>query len=301
MIELARYPENYYQVLLGNHPDGTDDPSNEKLLNPENLIDYIINIVYNNPWDWDNHNWMAARRKTNSGGFHFIVWDAESGLTEGNKINWVINGGYENRPSGLFSDLMNNHQFRDLFISRVNRCFFEDGALTPEPGLKRYEKWLSEIEIAIIADQARWYADMGDIWNISHHAFIDDYFANRTEDVFNQFISAGIYPQIASPVFNTNDSYLPADFQLLMTGPEGGEILYTVDDTDPGHFSLAASNSIIVYQVNSNIPLPQEGETLTICARTKLDSLWSALVRRTFTIGDDPGTPPSGGRDAINP
>jgi hypothetical protein len=90
MIQLAQYPENYYQVLLGNHPDGTDDPSNEKLLNPENLIDYIINIVYNNPWDWDNHNWMAARRRTNSEGFHFIVWDAESGLSGGNKINWVL-------------------------------------------------------------------------------------------------------------------------------------------------------------------------------------------------------------------
>jgi hypothetical protein len=38
LIALAKDPVNY-QLLLGNHPDGTPDPSNEKLLNPENLID----------------------------------------------------------------------------------------------------------------------------------------------------------------------------------------------------------------------------------------------------------------------
>jgi hypothetical protein len=67
-----------------------------------------------------------------------------------------------------------------------------------------------------------------------------------------------------------------------MTGPQGAEIRYTVDGTDPGHFSLATSNSIIVYQ--DSIILPEEGETLTIYARTKLDTLWSTLVNRTFTI-----------------
>jgi hypothetical protein len=285
LIALADDPANY-QVLLGNHPDGTPDPSNEKLLNPENLVDYVINIVYNNPWDWDNHNWMAARRRTNSEGFHFLVWDAESCLSEGNTINWVIAGGYENRPSGLFSDLMQNQEFRDLFISRVNRSFFEDGALTPDPGLKRYKKWLSEIDTALIADQARWYAEKSDIWNINQHTFIYDYFPSRTEIVFNQFIEAGIYPRIDMPEFNSGDTYIPENFQLLMTGPEAAEILYTVDGSDPGHFSLATSNSIIVYQ--DSIPLPKEGETLTVYARTKLDTLWSALVKRTFIIGNDP-------------
>ncbi|UCH15781.1 MAG: CotH kinase family protein, partial [Bacteroidales bacterium] len=201
LIALADDPANY-QVLLGNHPDGTPDPSNEKLLNPENLIDYIINIVYNNPWDWDNHNWVAARRRTNSEGFHFLPWDAESGLSDYNKIDWVMGGGYDNRPSGLFFDLMHNQEFRDLFISRVNKSFFEGGALTPDPGLKRYKKWLDELDTALIADQARWYADHSDIWNISHHTFIYDYFPGRTETVFNQFIDTSIYPRIEIPEFN---------------------------------------------------------------------------------------------------
>jgi hypothetical protein len=285
LIALADDPANY-QVLLGNHPDGTPDPSNEKLLNPENLIDYIIDMMYNDMGDWDHHNWVAARKKTNSDGFHFFAWDVESGLSEGNRISWIMSGGNDNRPSGLFYDLMNNQEFRDLFISRVNKSFFEDGALTPEPCLNRYKFWLDQLDTALIADQARWYANENDIWRINQHAFIYDYFPGRTETVFNQFIEAGIYPSIEMPEFNSDNSYIPANFKLSMTGPEAAEILYTVDGTDPGYFSLATSNSIIVYQ--DSIPLPKEGETLTIYARTKLDTLWSALVKRTFTIGDEP-------------
>jgi hypothetical protein len=34
--------------------------------------------------------------------------------------------------------------------------------------------------------------------------------------------------------------------------------------------------------------LPAEGEKLTIYARTKLDTSWSILVQKTFTIADEP-------------
>lgn len=275
-----------YQVLLGNHPDGTPDSLNERLLYPENLADYVMLIIYNNPWDWDNHNWVAARRRTNSKGFHFLVWDAESGLSGGNMVPWVVNTGNYNRPSGLFSDLMKHQPFRDLFISRVNKHFFEDGAITPDPGLNRYRKILAEYDTAVIADQARWYADVNDIWNISHHSYyLNNYFGGRTEEVFRQFIDNGIYPEIDKPVFNSDNSHIPVGFELMMTAPEGAEIRYTIDGTDPGHYSIFSNSSIMVYD-NEPIPLPAEGEDITILARTKLDSLWSALSVQTYTIGE---------------
>jgi len=285
MIELAADPDNF-QVLIGNHPDGTPDPSSERLLNPENLIDYVINIAYNNPWDWDNHNWFAARKKTGSEGFHFLVWDAESGLSDGNKIEWIMEGGYPNRPSSLFRNLMQNGEFSDLFIARVNRNFFEGGALTPEPGLKRYRQWLDELDTALIADQARWYGDDRDIWNIRHHSWIDNYFPERTEEVFRQFIDLEIYPEIPVPEFSTESEYIPADSVLLLTAPKGAQIRYTLTGTDPGYFSLAAAADIVVYQ--DSIPKPEEGSTFTVKARTKLGTLWSTVAERTFTVGEDP-------------
>lgn len=282
----SAYLADNYQVFLGNHADGTPDSTNEKLINAENLIDYIMLIMYNNPWDWDNHNWVAARRRTNSEGFQFFPWDAESGLSTGSMVAWVVQSGNYNRPSGLFSDMMKSQQFRDLYITRVNKHFFEDGALTPDPGLRRYKEWLDELDTALIADQARWYADVHDIWNISHHTFIDAYFPGRTETVFKQFIAEGIYPNIDKPQLNTTDTYLPVDFELLMSAPEGAEIRYTIDGTDPGYYSLETSSSIMVYDGEA-IPLPAEGEILTLLARTKSDTLWSTLTSKTFTIGEE--------------
>jgi hypothetical protein len=236
--------------------------------------------------DWDHHNWFAARRRTDSEGFHFLVWDAEKGLTPSNRVIGIVKGGLVDRPTGVFSDLLKNNQFKDLFISHVNRHFFEGGALCPDPCLARYENWLDEIDTALIADQARWVMEVDDIWNKSFHAFIYDYFPPRTETVFNQFVDNGLYPSIETPEFNAdNNSTIPKDFQLYMSAPSGSHIRYTTDGTDPGHFKFSEKNSISIYNSES-LPLPSPGETLEISARVKKDSLWSVLVTRRFVIGD---------------
>jgi hypothetical protein len=274
-----------YQKLLGNNPDGSPNPAFEKMVNAENLVDYIMMNMYAGTGDWDYHNWLAARRKTDSKGFHFLVWDAERVLTNSDNVSWIVDRGEENRPTGVFSDLIKNDQFKSLFISHVNRHFFEDGALTPDPGLERYENWLNDLDTALIADQARWVWDNNDIWNLHYHSFIYSYFPLRTETVFNQFITYGLYPFMEPPVFNTENNIIPEDFQLFMSSPSGGEIRYTLDGTDPGHFSLQAGKSIAIYD-NKAIPLTHD--TLFISARVKKDTLWSKLVTREFFTGINP-------------
>ncbi len=94
-------------------------------------------------------------------------------------------------------------------------------------------------------------------------------------------MAGGIYPEIETPVFNAANNIIPEDFQLMMTSPEGGEIRYTLDGTDPGHFTLAASPSIMVYD---NMALPLNGDTINISARVKKDTLWSCLVTKLFIV-----------------
>ncbi|MBN1415281.1 MAG: CotH kinase family protein [Bacteroidales bacterium] len=274
-------PANY-QKLLGNNPDGTPNAAYEKMVNPENLIDYIMMNMHAGMRDWDYHNWIAARRKTDSEGFHFLVWDAEGAFQLSNNVTYIISGGEYNRPTGVFSDLMKNELFKNHFISRVNRHFFEGGALTPAPCLARYNRWFAEIDTALISDQARW-GGSHDIWNTTYHQFRFSYFPIRTETVFKQFIAAGIYPEIGIPVFNTENDVIPDDFQLMMTSPEGGEIRYTLDGTDPGHFTLSAAPSIKIYD---HMPLPLHGDTIIVSARVKKDTLWSSLVTRQFIVGN---------------
>lgn len=276
----AGNPDNY-QRLIGNRPDGTPDTTIEKLVNPDNLIDYILFNMYAGTTDWDNHNWYAVRRKTNSEGFHFLVWDAESVFSNANRAEWIIYGGYFNRPSGVFYNLMKYNQFSDKFISHVNKQFFEGGAATPLPGLNRYEKWLAEIDTALIIDQARWVASTSDIWNKTYHSFRTTYFPARTETVFKQLVTAGVYPKVAAPLFNTSLSTIPSEFQLLMSSPDGGEIRYTLDGTDPGHFTLEGSKSILVYDNN---PIPLKNDTINISARVKKDTLWSQLITKRFFV-----------------
>lgn len=284
LVEQVYTDTTAYQRLLGNNPDGTPNPEYPVYLDPENLIDYIMLNYYTETGDWDEKNWVGARRKTNSEGFQFIVWDAEYALR---RIPYKTTAN-EWRPTSLYYSLLNVPEFQNSLISRVNKHLFEEGALTPKPCIERYAEGLAEIDTALIADQARWVIDEDDIWNISYHAGYMKYFSKKTENLFGSFLWDG-YPLIDMPEFNTDDTYIPADFQLLMTAPEGGTIRYTLDGTDPGHFKLSTTPSIKIYN-NTAIPLPPEGDTLTILARSKVDSLWSILVTKSFIIGDEPGS-----------
>ena len=69
----------------------------------------------------------------------------------------------------------------------------------------------------------------------------------------------------------------------MMASPEGGEIRYTLDGTDPGYFTLAASPSIMVYD---NMAIPLNEDTVKVMARVKKDTLWSQLAVRQFIVND---------------
>lgn len=286
ITETVSYDTSAYQKLLGNNPDGTPNPAYPKYLDPENLIDYVLLNYFTETGDWDYKNWVAARRKTDSEGFQFIIWDAEYTLRD---IS-LKSSGMDWRPTDFYYTLLFDvPEFQNLLVSRINKHLFEDGALTPKPSIERYANGLAEIDTALIADQARWVADEDDIWNETYHGRYAAYFSERTEELFRGYINGDYYPQIDVPEFNTDDRYIPEDFQLLMTAPEGGTIRYTTDGTDPGHFSLATSPSIKVYD-STAIPLPEVGATLIVKARSKVDSLWSVVIRKVFIIGNDPRT-----------
>jgi len=275
-----------YQSLLGNNPDGTPNPELEKMVDVRNLADYMLMNFYAGNTDWDHHNWVAARRKVNSEGFRFIPWDGEYILQSA--YDNVVQVNNENRPTGIFHDLMENEEFRNLFYSRVSEHFFEDGALTPQPGYKRYVNWRAIIDTAILCESARWNSEeqpKSDIWENSYHNFINSYFPVRTEIVLNQLIQKNMYPLIAPPEFNTENKYIPEDFQLFMSSPSGGDIRYTFNGTDPGFYTPGTIEGLFIYDGS---PLPFVSDTITIRARVINENMWSKLVTRQFIIGEDP-------------
>ena len=57
------------------------------------------------------------------------------------------------RPHILLS---NNPEYRMLFADRVHRLLFNDGILTPDKLIERYQALTDQLELAIIGESARW-------------------------------------------------------------------------------------------------------------------------------------------------
>ncbi|MCP4452623.1 MAG: hypothetical protein GY809_14270 [Planctomycetes bacterium] len=234
-----------YQRLQGNNPDGTPNPGIPHLLDVPNYIDYMIVNYWGGNWDWPwNNYWLARERTPGSTGFKFYSWDAEDVM--GSPRSYLTIDKINNpdpRDVGEFhAQLAGNPEYQLLFADRVHRLFLNEGILTPDALVDRYTRMAQEIELAMITESARW-GDQHHHPPVSLHEWakmrdwiIQVYLPQRSDIVFNQFRQAGLYPDLAAPVFHLNDvpkfgGHVATSEALSMTGD--GAIWYTLDGSDP--------------------------------------------------------------------
>jgi hypothetical protein len=159
---------NYFR-LLGRKPDGTPDPALEVLLDPTNLVDYLLVIWYGGNLDAPvtrfggnraPNNWHAARNRTTRDGFRFFVWDAEHTLLDVEEDRTgPFPGGDQaegSHPQWLFQRCSDNAEFRVLVADRIQKHFGPGGVLSTPSVLERFKKRVVEIEQAVICESARW-------------------------------------------------------------------------------------------------------------------------------------------------
>ena len=289
-----------YQLIQGKNPDGSYNPQYKAYLDIVNFIDYMIINFYGANWDWDQHNWIAIRNRNNPGkGFKFFCWDTEHILE--NVSSNVLSLNNNNRPSGLFQKLCANEDFRRLFADRVQLHCFNGGALTPEASTERWLKRADEIDLAIIAESARWgdyrrdvhrYFENGPFdlytkehWIAEKSFLIRDYFPNRTNMFINQLREADLFPDIDAPQFLINgqpkiDNYInPGD---VLSMPSGSvTIYYTTNDTDP-LMNGTVSPSALIYSEPIEL-----SHSIHIKARKRQGNTWSALNEKIFVLLSD--------------
>ncbi|MDP4276459.1 MAG: chitobiase/beta-hexosaminidase C-terminal domain-containing protein, partial [Bacteroidota bacterium] len=275
------------------------DPYNElmtnHLLDMTNFVDYMLMNFYIGNTDWDKNNWFMLRNRIEPGnGFDFTSWDAETSLTDVSldKVNQV--SGF---PTTLFSQLKKNKEFKLLVADRIQRHFFNEGALTAEEAARRYEKLASNIDTAIIGESARWgdyckdvsLADVTtkvpynlyDHWLPRKNDLMTNYFPKRSQLVFNQLKTAGFVPSTEAPQYNSQGGKLSGPIELTISATTGS-IYYTIDGTDPRTpVTSAVSNNAYLY----GKPLRVIGAG-TVNARAKNGSEWSALSQITFLSED---------------
>lgn len=240
-----------YQQLLGDNPDGSPNPNYEVLLDADNLIDYMLVIVYGGNLDAPIsnflgntrvNNWFGMRDRTGaSGGFKFFAHDNEHTLlntTEDRTGPYSAGATFQYaNPQWIWQQLWRSEDFQLAVADRVQKHFFNGGALTPEAATARFQSRAAEIDRAIVGESARW----GDAqrspsftrqtWLSAIQAVVNGVFPTRGNVVLNQLALKGLVSSLEPPELTSYGGDVEPGFQVGISTM--GEAYYTVDGSDP--------------------------------------------------------------------
>jgi hypothetical protein len=284
----------YYRVE-GKNPDGTPNSSYEVLVDVDNLIDYMLCTYYVADPDGplNNHqkpnNFYATFNRNNPQGFKFFRHDAEHSLFDRNaNLTGPVTGGTEFRhfnPRWLHQRLAVHPEYRLRYADRVYKHFFNQGACTDDASIQRLGDRTSQIDLAIIAQSARW----GDSRSTSPRTKDDDWipaidfmanniFPGRTDIVISQFKNRNWYPLFDPPEFNLESGVISPQTVLTITPTSSvGEMYFTLDGNDPRlPESVSAGGQISASALKYTCPM-EINETTVVKARTLYNGKWSAL------------------------
>ena len=297
-----------YQRLLGNNPDGTRNPNYPVQLDLVALIDYMLLIFYGGNLDapisnflgnTSPNNWYGLYNRTGaSGGWRFIAHDSEHTLLNLYEDRLgpfpagdpVTGGGLlKSSPQYIFQQLTANPEFRMAVADRVQKHFFNGGALTPESCLARFLARSNEIQLAVIAESARW----GDAkreppltrndWVNAVANVVNNFFPNRTAVVLSQLRSRGWFPNLNAPNFSQFGGVVAYGYNLSITHSNTtGAIYYTLDGSDPRKIGGAINPTAMAYSGPLTITVAKH-----VRARVFDGANWSALTEATFYVAQD--------------
>ncbi|HKQ36924.1 MAG TPA: lamin tail domain-containing protein, partial [Verrucomicrobiae bacterium] len=301
-----------YQRVQGNNADGTRNPAYENLVDVDNLIDYMLLIIYTGNLDAPvstfvtprysvPNNFFALRNRNGTSGFRFFAHDSEHTLLTDaanlvtNRTLPVIAGDpaqgssfSKSNPQYLWQRFADNAEFRLRVADHIQERFFNGGALTPEANRARLLTRSNEIYRAIVAESARW----GDAkrpqpftradW-VAEMNRVYAYLGQRGDIVLNQLRQKNLFPSVLASEFSNYGPVVASGDMLYMTNLNtAGAVFYTLDGSDPRQLGGAISGSAIAYEG----PITLNAQTI-VRARVLTASGWSPLVKANFFVSQD--------------
>jgi hypothetical protein len=267
-----------YQKIQGNNPDGTSNFEYVNLLDMENYIDFLIIELWIGNADWPEKNWYAVRRQVGNEGFKFIVWDSEVCLDRGrNRV------GAHDGIAAPYAALRRNAEFRVLFADHVYKYCFNNGPLCAEAVVARYRELADKIEMAVIAETARWGNQKeGKVytpedWRKERDLILHEYLPNQPAIAMQWFRDAGLYPKLDTPVFNANGGTVGKGFMLSITSSTNA--YYTLDGADPRERCAGRPLGILY-----TAPIPLSHTVVVKVRAMASTNEWSALNQAVFTV-----------------
>ncbi len=302
----------YYRAQ-GMNPDGTRNPAYERMLDVDNLIDYMIITYYTGDRDGPGsryttpnvNNYYAAYNRENPDGWKFFEHDSEHSLGTGeqNMVSPLVSGHSSRRNFTLFNahwlheQLTANPEYKQRFADRVYKHFYNDGVLTRENALERLDYRADQIRLAMIAESARWGDTKSgtpktqldwekNVYTNSNSVYRFITSPDRITTVLGQIRAVGWYGSLNAPVLSRHGGEVDPGFELRMTG-SGGDIYYMLDGSDPRAIGGRLHSEAIRYYSGALIPLNQ---TTVVKARTLSGAIWSPLAEAQFLVGETAST-----------
>ena len=299
-----------YQLILGNKPDGTRNIDYEVLLDPENLIDYMLVIFYGGNLDApitsfganrSANNWYGIRNRNGREGFRYYVWDAEHTFLN---INEDRTGPYpagdeyaRSNPQWIWQQCLHNLEFRMLVADRVQKHFYNGGALTPESVASLLNKRVAKLHLAVIGESARWGnphssnwappsragsgnrpRTLDDDWQPEVDRWFNEYIPERSRVVVDQLWKHGLIPDLESARLVKRGGVIEQGFELEMSAAQG-EVYYTLDGSDPR--LIGGKISPVAEKYSRPVRLDK---TRVVKVRVLFGDEWSAIDELPFEV-----------------
>ena len=272
-----------YLQAQGLHPDGSANPATPRLLDVDNLIDFMTIDYFTGDRDGPGsrygnvpNNTFSAYNRVNPDGFKWFQHDSEHSLGTGvpNLVEPFTSAGSQFQyfnPHWLHERLVtSNEEYRMRFADRVHQHFF-NGVLTLAANQERVRARADQIELAIIAESARW----GDSsrarpftqedWRREVTSIVDSYLPARAKEVLDQFRRVSWYPDVDAPVFYVNGIAAHggrvsenAELELFASGARQ-TVYYSLDGADPRLDELPqqTSQTLVPMTAEKRVLVPQ--------------------------------------------
>ena len=287
-----------YEFIQGNNPDGTRNPAYERLLEVDNMIDYMFVIFYGGNLDapisnflgnTSPNNWYGIRSRVGTDGFRFYSHDAEHTLLNVNENRlgpYTAGDGSvtKSSPQWIYQKCMANAEFRMRVADRAQKFMFNRGVLTPEGAMATFMTRKTQIDTAVIAESARWGDSKRSVpltrddWQNAINDIVNNFFPQRTTVLLSQLRSKSLYPSIDAPMLAPASGAVQKGITVTM-GATKGTIYYTTDGTDPRLRGGALSPSARAYSSGITVQ-----ESVMVRARALSGTNWSAIVDAPYTV-----------------
>lgn len=308
----------YYRIQ-GMEPDGQGNPQYERLLDVDNLIDFML-IEYftgdtNGPGSRLNqgrpNHILALYHRDNPDGFKWLQYNSECSLglghvgaaqaSQGNMVTPLASNtmpGLEGFSCHVLHEhlMAHNSDYRMRFADRVNEHFLDSGRFTETSARSLIRERVDQIDTAMVAQAARW----GDA-DHSHATWLTEIdrlifgtedhqgqpdsrvLTGRTQTVLAQLEAVSWIPNVATPEISQPSSQVLPGSEIEVTATQG-TLYITVDGADPRASGGGLNPSAQVYSGPVTL-----WDTTQIKARILVDQTWSALSQATFVTEDITG------------